>query len=38
MNKLDLSKLIGAWQLTAAYVVIQETSERTDLYGAEPRG
>lgn len=32
------SRLTGACRLTAAYVVIQGTSERRDLYGARPRG
>ena len=38
MDKSSLSRLIGAWRLTGAYVVVQGTSERIDLYGPKPRG
>jgi hypothetical protein len=38
MDEFALSKLVGAWRLTAAYIVVQGTSERADLYGPKPRG
>ena len=30
--------LLGGWQVVAAYVVLQDTGERSDLYGKAPRG
>jgi len=33
-----MSDLVGAWRLTAAYFVAQETGDRVDLFGAEPIG
>ena len=38
MGDQDGSKLIGTWRLTAAYVVVEGTGERAELYGSEPRG
>jgi hypothetical protein len=29
---------VGVWRFIAGYAIAEETGERTDLYGAEPRG
>ena len=38
MEDQDGSNLIGTWRLAAAYVVVEGAGERSELYGAEPRG
>jgi hypothetical protein len=38
MGDQDGSKLIGTWRLLAVYVIIQETGERAEIFGSDPRG
>ena len=38
MSNQDGSKLIGTWRLLTAYIVIQETGERREIFGDDPQG
>src|SRR3954469_17757908 len=38
MSDQDGSRLIGTWRLISAYIIIQETGERTEIFGSDPHG